>query len=66
MDRGAGWAAFYGVTKSQTRLSDSHALTLTHSLDHATPLCLTFPWVLPLFTHRGSSRVETVHGPLAA
>ena len=66
MDRRAGWAAVYGVAKSWTRLSDSQARTLTHSLDHATPLCLTFPWVLPLFTHRGSSCVETVCGSLAA
>ena len=66
MDRGARWAPILGVAKSWTQLSDSHTLTLTHSLDHAMPLLQTFPWFLPLFTHRGSSHVETVRGPLAA
>ena len=27
MDRGAWWALVHGITKSQTRLSDSHSLT---------------------------------------
>ena len=38
MDRGAWQAAVYGVTKSWTRLSDSHTHTHTHTHGLAVPL----------------------------
>ena len=40
MDRGARWATVHGVTKSRTRLSDSHRHTHTHIRVQADGRCL--------------------------